>query len=126
MRRYGEPSKDQERLLPHQFCSDCIIATRGYDFREGHRLGFGVAVVENLRISLAFPAEERAVASSAMAAPDATSAQSTAAAGKGRRAILSRSISCHRDAASHPLVQPPASLADHYAVVISSATRFAT
>src|SRR6266446_4027943 len=35
MRRYGEPSKDQERLLPHQFCSDCIIATRGYDFREG-------------------------------------------------------------------------------------------
>jgi glyoxylase-like metal-dependent hydrolase (beta-lactamase superfamily II) len=21
--------------LPHQFCSDCIIATRGYDFREG-------------------------------------------------------------------------------------------
>ncbi len=22
-------------LLPHQFCSDCIIATRGYDFREG-------------------------------------------------------------------------------------------
>jgi hypothetical protein len=36
MRRYGEPSKDQERLLPHQFCSDCNIATRGYDFREGH------------------------------------------------------------------------------------------
>jgi hypothetical protein len=35
MRRYGEPSKDQERLWPHQFCSDCIIATRGYDFREG-------------------------------------------------------------------------------------------
>ena len=23
--------------LPHQFCSDCIIATRGYDFREGQR-----------------------------------------------------------------------------------------
>jgi len=36
MRRYGELSKDQEPLLPHQFCSDCIIATRGYDFREGH------------------------------------------------------------------------------------------
>jgi NADP-dependent 3-hydroxy acid dehydrogenase YdfG len=35
MRRYGELSKAQERLLPHQFCSDCIIATRGYDFREG-------------------------------------------------------------------------------------------
>jgi len=25
----------REPLLPHQFCSDCIIATRGYDFREG-------------------------------------------------------------------------------------------
>src|SRR5258706_8090902 len=35
MPRYGELSKDQEPLLPHQFCSDCIIATRGYDFREG-------------------------------------------------------------------------------------------
>src|SRR6478672_5731209 len=36
MRRYGELSKDREPLLPHQFCSDCIMATRGYDFREGH------------------------------------------------------------------------------------------
>jgi hypothetical protein len=36
MRRYGEPSKNQEPSWPHQFCSDCIIATRGYDFREGH------------------------------------------------------------------------------------------
>jgi hypothetical protein len=35
MRRYGELSKDQEPSLPHQFCSDCIITTRGYDFREG-------------------------------------------------------------------------------------------
>ena len=35
MRRYDELSKDQEPLLPRQFCSDCIIATRGYDFREG-------------------------------------------------------------------------------------------
>ena len=35
MRRYDELSKDQEPLLPHQFCSDCITATRGYDFREG-------------------------------------------------------------------------------------------
>jgi hypothetical protein len=41
MRRYGEPSKDQERLLPLQFCSDCITAMRGYDFREGHRFGLG-------------------------------------------------------------------------------------
>ena len=36
MRRYDELSKDQELLLPRQFCSDCIIATRGYDSREGH------------------------------------------------------------------------------------------
>src|SRR5213080_4157992 len=35
MRRYGEVSKDQEPSLPHQFCSDCIIATGGYDFRKG-------------------------------------------------------------------------------------------
>jgi hypothetical protein len=35
MRRYGEPCKDQEPLLPLEFCSDCIIATRGYDFWEG-------------------------------------------------------------------------------------------
>jgi hypothetical protein len=40
MRHYGELSKDQEPLLPHQFCSDCIIATRGYDFWGGQ----GVAV----------------------------------------------------------------------------------
>jgi hypothetical protein len=39
MRRYGEPSKDQEPLLPLQFCSDCITATRGYHFREGQVLG---------------------------------------------------------------------------------------
>ena len=44
-----------------------------------------MAVVENLRISLAFPAEEEAVASSAMAVPDATSAQSTAADGKDQK-----------------------------------------
>jgi hypothetical protein len=37
MRPYGELSKGREPLLPHQFCSDCIIATRGYDFREGHQ-----------------------------------------------------------------------------------------
>ena len=33
--RYGELYKNQEPSWPHQFCSDCIIATRGYDFREG-------------------------------------------------------------------------------------------
>ena len=37
MRRYGELYKNQEPSWPHQFCSDCIIATRGYDFREGQR-----------------------------------------------------------------------------------------
>src|ERR1700730_11205243 len=35
MRHYGELSKHQEPSLPHQSCPDCIIATRGYDFREG-------------------------------------------------------------------------------------------
>jgi hypothetical protein len=41
MCRCGELSKDQEPSLRHQFCSDCIIATRGYDSREGHLLIFG-------------------------------------------------------------------------------------
>ena len=44
MRRYGELSKDQEPSLPHQFCSDCIIATRGYDFREGQHRAAGAQV----------------------------------------------------------------------------------
>jgi hypothetical protein len=48
MRRYGEPSKDQERLLPLQFCSDCITAMRGYDFREGHRFGLGLRTITQL------------------------------------------------------------------------------
>ena len=55
MRRYGELSKDQEPSLPHQFCSDCIITTGGYDFREGQglRQGFhelGYVEGRNLRL----------------------------------------------------------------------------
>jgi hypothetical protein len=34
-RRYDDQSKDVGLSLPRQFCRDCIIATRGYDFREG-------------------------------------------------------------------------------------------
>src|SRR6266446_219182 len=46
MRPYGELSKDQESSLPHQFCSDCIIATRGYDFREGQQsVDTGIATI---------------------------------------------------------------------------------
>jgi hypothetical protein len=30
-----ERSSDMEPLLPHLFWQDCIIATRGYDFRKG-------------------------------------------------------------------------------------------
>jgi hypothetical protein len=42
MRRYGELSKNQEPSWSHQSCPDCIIATRGYDFREGQvGLSFG-------------------------------------------------------------------------------------
>jgi transposase InsO family protein len=36
---YDEPSSDPELSSPHQSCSDCIIATRGYDFREGQVRG---------------------------------------------------------------------------------------
>ncbi|HEY2456527.1 MAG TPA: hypothetical protein VGI13_04440, partial [Candidatus Acidoferrum sp.] len=38
-RRYDEPSNDPGPLSPHQFYPDCTIATRGYDFREGHGSG---------------------------------------------------------------------------------------
>jgi hypothetical protein len=37
-RRYDGPSNDLEPLSPHQSYPDCIIATRGYDFREGQDL----------------------------------------------------------------------------------------
>src|SRR5437660_2146626 len=35
MRRYDDPYNDLGPSSPHQSCPDCIIATRGYDFREG-------------------------------------------------------------------------------------------
>ena len=38
MRRYDDPYNDLEPSSPHQSCPDCIIAMRGYDFREGHLL----------------------------------------------------------------------------------------
>jgi hypothetical protein len=38
MLRYDDLSNDLGPLWSHQSCPDCIIATRGYDFREGHLL----------------------------------------------------------------------------------------
>src|SRR6266481_4604651 len=35
MRRCDDPSNDLGPLWSHQSCPGCIIATRGYDFREG-------------------------------------------------------------------------------------------
>src|SRR5881392_3803147 len=35
MLRYDDLSNDLGPLWSHQSCPDCIIATRGYDFREG-------------------------------------------------------------------------------------------
>ena len=35
MRRYDDPYNDLGPSSPHQSCPDCIIATQGYDFREG-------------------------------------------------------------------------------------------
>src|SRR5947207_4656523 len=37
MRRYDDPYNDLGPSSPHQSCPDCIIATRGYDFREEQR-----------------------------------------------------------------------------------------
>src|SRR2546430_12547033 len=34
-RRYDDPSNDLGPSSSHRSCPDCIIATRGYDFREG-------------------------------------------------------------------------------------------
>src|SRR5262245_23771475 len=36
------PSNDTEESSPRRFCADCIIATPGYDFREGQRHGAGM------------------------------------------------------------------------------------
>src|SRR5262249_43492636 len=38
MLHYDDLSNDLEPLWSHQSCPDCIIATRGYDFREGQAL----------------------------------------------------------------------------------------
>ena len=35
-RRYGDLSNDPDPSSPRQFCPGCLIATREYDFREGH------------------------------------------------------------------------------------------
>ena len=35
MRRYDDLYNDLGPSSPHQSCPDCIIATQGYDFREG-------------------------------------------------------------------------------------------
>jgi hypothetical protein len=52
MRHWVERSNDTERLPLRQFCQDCIIATRGYDFRKGHVIvaamaAFGQIVLQN-------------------------------------------------------------------------------
>ena len=57
MRRYGELSKDREPLLPHQFCSDCITYTRGYDFREGQASGELYPCVGFIVTNMSRPAE---------------------------------------------------------------------
>jgi len=38
-RRCDGPSNDLGPSSPYQSCPDCIIVTRGYDFREGHGKG---------------------------------------------------------------------------------------
>src|SRR5258707_11835404 len=53
MRRYDDPYNDLGPSSPHQSCPDCIIGTRGYDFREGqgqHSLPNGAAAVFEINI----------------------------------------------------------------------------
>src|SRR5260370_14824104 len=40
-RHYDEPPNDLRLSSSHQSCPDCIIATPGYDFREGQALDSG-------------------------------------------------------------------------------------
>jgi hypothetical protein len=47
MLRYDDLSNDLGPLWSHQSCPDCIIATRGYDFREGQ--------VEQFHVRFCFP-----------------------------------------------------------------------
>src|SRR6266478_307739 len=58
MRRCDDPSNDLGPLWSHQSYPDCIIATRGYDFREG-QVGMG-----KILVSLAFATALLALASS--------------------------------------------------------------
>jgi hypothetical protein len=47
--RYNGPAQSWR----HQFCPDCIIATPGYDFQEGQRLGVGlIATIAALVLGL--------------------------------------------------------------------------
>jgi len=49
-RRYDDPSKDLGPYSLHRSCPDGIIATRGYDFREGHLrvIRFGLDASRNV------------------------------------------------------------------------------
>jgi hypothetical protein len=62
MRRYGELSKDQEPLLPLQFCADCITATRGYDFREGQPRNSTAQTARVIGMSTRFSAASASIA----------------------------------------------------------------
>jgi tripartite-type tricarboxylate transporter receptor subunit TctC len=60
MLRYDDLSNDLGPLWSHQSCPDCIIATRGYDFREGQPfnsagLAVGSAVGGHTQICFASP-----------------------------------------------------------------------
>jgi hypothetical protein len=48
MRRYIERSSDAGPSSLRLFCLGCIIATRGYDFREGQEAVCHVGVIEAL------------------------------------------------------------------------------
>src|SRR5260370_28957477 len=88
MLRYGELSKNQEPSWPHQFCSDCIIATRGYDFREGHLISTHLIRVEvhpdHLAVELKAPTQ-RLQADGREPQPTSVSKPRTGAAPKNDR-----------------------------------------
>jgi hypothetical protein len=54
MRRYIERSSDAGPSSLRLFCLGCIIATRGYDFREGQDLASPRKLLESSKIELNF------------------------------------------------------------------------
>src|SRR5260370_20790777 len=78
--RYDGTSSDLGPSSPHQSCSGCIIATRGYDFREGQDNVIARAPQNRQGVRVKVPNDERVA--------NDIGPESCAAAREGRREAL--------------------------------------